>query len=48
MVEMACATLAPHGVAHPGDIIVIAAGMPFSVARSTNLLRIERLPAAAT
>ena len=47
MVDMACATLAARGVAYPGDIIVIAAGMPFGVAGSTNLLRIERLPAGA-
>lgn len=47
MVDMACATLAARGVVHPGDIVVIAAGMPFGVAGTTNLLRIERLPAKA-
>jgi pyruvate kinase len=44
---MACATVAARGVAGAGDIIVIAAGMPFGVAGTTNLLRIERLPAEA-
>jgi pyruvate kinase len=35
----------PIGVlaAGPGEIIAIAAGMPFGVAGTTNLLRIERL-----
>ena len=33
-----------EGLAKPGDIIAIAAGMPFGVAGTTNLLRIERLP----
>jgi pyruvate kinase len=36
-----------RGVAAAGDIIAIATGMPFGVAGTTNLLRIERLPAAA-
>ena len=47
MVAMACETVAARGFAHSGDIIAIAAGMPFGVAGTTNLLRIERLPAAA-
>ena len=37
--------VADRGFAGPGDIIAIAAGMPFGVAGSTNLLRIERMPA---
>ena len=45
MVDMACATVAARGVAGAGDIIAIAAGMPFGVAGTTNLLRTERLPA---
>lgn len=47
MVAMACETVAARGFAHSGDIIAIAAGMPFGVAGSTNLLRIEQLPAEA-
>ena len=44
IVEIACATAAREGLAKPGDIIVIAAGMPTGLAGTTNLLRIERLP----
>ena len=47
MVAMACATLAARGFAGPGDIVAIAAGMPFGVAGSTNLLRIEQIPTDA-
>jgi pyruvate kinase len=43
MVEHACATAAAEGPAGPGDLIAVAAGMPFGVPGSTNLLRIERL-----
>jgi pyruvate kinase len=34
---------AVEGLAGPGEIIAIATGMPFGVAGTTNLLRIERL-----
>ena len=45
IVDFACATAAAQGMAEPGGIIVIAAGMPFGVAgTTTNLLRIARLP----
>ena len=45
IVEYACATAAMKGHALPGDILAIAAGMPFGVAgTTTNLLRIARLP----
>ena len=45
IVEYACATAAAEGHAGPGEIIAIAAGMPFGVAgTTTNLLRIARLP----
>jgi pyruvate kinase len=44
IVEHACAVAAAAGLAGPGDIIAIAAGMPFGVAGNTNLLRITRLP----
>ena len=43
-VEQACAAAAAAGLAGPGDLIAIAAGVPFGVAGTTNLLRIERLP----
>ena len=45
IVDMACAAVAGRGFADAGDIIAIAAGMPFGIAGTTNLLRIERLPA---
>ena len=49
IVDYACATVAAHGMAEPGGIIAIAAGMPFGVAgTTTNLLRIERLPGGPT
>jgi pyruvate kinase len=44
MVEFACDAAAREELAKPGDIIVIAAGMPFGSPGTTNLLRIERLP----
>jgi pyruvate kinase len=43
IVDHACATVRAEGLARPGDVIAIAAGMPFGVAGTTNLLRIERL-----
>ncbi len=45
IVEFACATAAREGLAKPGEIIVIAAGLPTGLAGTTNLLRIERLQA---
>ena len=44
IVEQACATAGSAGLTQPGDIIAIAAGMPFGVAGTTNLLRLERVP----
>ena len=44
IVEMPARTAAREGLAKPGEIIVIAAGMPSGLAGTTNLLRIERLP----
>jgi pyruvate kinase len=44
MVEYACETAAAERLAGPGDLIAIAAGLPFGVAGSTNLLRLEHLP----
>jgi pyruvate kinase len=43
---MACArgTLLAQGIAHPGDRIVVTAGLPFfHVAGTTNMLRVEVL-----
>ena len=40
MAEYACETARREGFAHAGDIVVIAAGMPFGVAGTTNLLKI--------
>lgn len=44
IVTFACEAATTAGLAGPGDIIAIAAGMPFGVSGATNLLRIERLP----
>ena len=44
LVEHACETARAEGLAGPGELIAIAAGMPFGVPGSTNLLRLERLP----
>jgi pyruvate kinase len=44
IVQYACATAQREGLAKPGEIIVIAAGLPTGLAGTTNLLRIERLP----
>lgn len=43
MTEFACATACRESLAQPGQTIVIAAGMPFGTAGTTNLLRIARL-----
>jgi pyruvate kinase len=43
MTEFACATALREGLAQSGQTIVIAAGMPFGAAGTTNLLRIARL-----
>lgn len=43
IVDMACAVAADSGAAQEGDIIAIAAGMPFGISGSTNLLRIEKI-----
>ena len=45
MTEFACATAAREGLAAPGQTVVIAAGMPFGTAGTTNLLHIARLGA---
>jgi pyruvate kinase len=31
------------GVAHPGDLIIIAAGIPIGQAGSTNMLKVEKV-----
>ena len=40
MSDYACDTARREGFARAGDIVVIAAGMPFGVAGTTNLLKI--------
>ncbi len=40
MVEIGCSLACEQGFAKPGDIVVIAAGMPFGSAVTTNLLHI--------
>jgi pyruvate kinase len=45
IVSYACSTASTAGLADPGEIIAIIAGMPFGAAGTkTNLLRIEHLP----
>ena len=46
IVEHACENVRDEGCADLGDIIAIAAGMPFGIAGTTNPLRIERLTTA--
>ena len=49
IVDYACKVAAEEGLAGPGDIIAIAAGMPFGVAgTTTNLLRLARLPGGSS
>ena len=43
MVDNACQTALREEFARPGDTVVIAAGMPFGVAGTTNLLRIAQI-----
>jgi pyruvate kinase len=45
MVASALRTARAEQFAQPGDYIVIAAGMPFGSARTTNLLHVTQVPA---
>jgi pyruvate kinase len=44
MTALACSAALREGFAEAGDYIVIAAGVPFGIAGTTNLLRIARVP----
>jgi pyruvate kinase len=44
MLELARRQAQLHGVAGPGDTIVILAGMPYTTAGQTNLLKVEQIP----
>ena len=44
MTDLACNAALREGFAAPGDYVVIAAGVPFGFAGTTNLLRIARVP----
>ena len=46
IVDQAARSATESGLAGPDDLIAIAAGMPFGVAGTTNLLRIARVPSA--
>jgi pyruvate kinase len=48
MVDHACAVALEQEFGRPGDIVAIAAGMPFGTPGTTNLLRIARLERAPT
>jgi len=43
MTDAACRTVAAEGFGQPGDTVVISAGLPFSTAGTTNLLRIAQV-----
>ena len=43
MTEVATATVSRMGFASSGQTVVIAAGMPFGTAGTTNLLRIAQI-----
>ncbi len=43
MLECARAYLLHSGLARPGQRIVVTAGVPFHVPRTTNMLRVEVL-----
>jgi pyruvate kinase len=42
--DLACNAALREGFAMPGDYVVIAAGVPFGISGTTNLLRIARVP----
>ena len=44
MTDLACDAALREGFAAPGDYVVIAAGVPFGISGTTNLLRIARVP----
>jgi len=44
MTALACNAALREGFAHAGDYVVIAAGVPFGISGTTNLLRIARVP----
>jgi pyruvate kinase len=48
MTELACKTALKEGFAKPGDSIVIAAGVPFGQAGTTNMLRLATVWPQAT
>jgi len=44
MTDLACGAAVREGFAKPGDHVVIAAGVPFGISGTTNLLRIAHVP----
>ncbi|HUK64014.1 MAG TPA: pyruvate kinase alpha/beta domain-containing protein, partial [Dongiaceae bacterium] len=46
MTDLACRTALSEGFAQPGDNVVIAAGVPFGVSGTTNLLRLATVRGA--
>jgi pyruvate kinase len=48
MVACAAEVATAEGFGGPGDIVAIAAGMPFQTSGTTNLLRIARLEGASS
>ncbi|NDZ13384.1 pyruvate kinase [Variovorax sp. WS11] len=44
MIECACRTARTEGFAHPGDHVVVVAGLPFGQSGTTNLLHVARIP----
>jgi pyruvate kinase len=43
MFTMAAGITRDLGITKPGDLIIIAAGIPIGVAGSTNLLKVEKI-----
>jgi pyruvate kinase len=41
MVRLALDAVRKHGLARPGDRVVVTAGVPFDVPGTTNLLKVE-------
>ena len=44
MVEVACEAAVQEGAARPGDLLVIAAGVPFGASGTTNMIRVAEVP----
>ena len=48
MVDLACEVSVREGAAHPGERIVIAAGVPFGTSGTTNLIQVAEIPSVGS